>query len=144
MTASTPRPRGFALTVESSGPDSFGIRLDELARGDAPDRLVAHLTADRTIRILEPILDAVKVSGHARSELASGRHEPLLLKESPGVRVALAMLATGPMRKHRRVDAAVGAIERLSDEEAYYWYGKCLGQSGGRARRALRLMLADE
>jgi hypothetical protein len=54
------------------------------------------------------------------------------------------MFATGPMRKHRRVDAAVASIERLSDEEAYYWYGKCVGQSAGRARRALRVLLAEE
>lgn len=144
MTTSTPRPRGFALNVHASGPDSFGLTLEEMARGDAPARPVAHLTADRTTRILEPVLVAVKASGHARSDLAPGRHEPLTLRESPGVRVALTMFATGPLRKHRRVDAAVAAIERLSDEEAYYWYGKCVGQSASRARRSLRLLLAEE
>jgi hypothetical protein len=144
MTSSITRPRGFALLVEPSGPDSFGLTLEEMARGDASARPVAHLTSDRTTRILEPILIAVKASGHSRSELASGRHEPLLLKESPGVRVALTMFATGPLRKHRRVDAAIAAIGRLSDEEAYYWYGKCIGQTASRARRALRLLLAEE
>ena len=144
MTSSPTRPRGFALLVEPSGHDAFGLTLEEVARGDEPARQVAHLTSDRAARILEPILVAVKASGHARSELAAGRHEPLLLKESPGVRVALTMFATGPLRKHRRVDAAVAAIERLSDEEAYYWYGKCVGQSAGRSRRSLRLLLADD
>lgn len=144
MTQSTNRPRGFALIVEPFGPDTFGLALNEVARGDEATRPVAHLTSDRASRILEPILNAVKASGFARSELSAGRSEPLLLKESPGLRVALAMFATGPIRKQRRVEAAVGAIERLSDEEAYYWYGKCVGQSASRARRALRLLLAEE
>lgn len=144
MTSSAARPRGFSLIVETAGPDSFGLLLEELARDDAPARPVAHLTPERAARILEPVLGAVKTSGHARSELSTGRREPLLLREAPGVRVALTMFATGPMRKHRRVDEAIAAVERLSEEEAYYWYGKCVGQSAGRARRALRLLLADE
>lgn len=144
MTIPSVRPRGFALVVEAAGPDSYGLTLEELALGDEPARKVAHVTSDRTPRILEPILSAVKASGHARSELAAGRQEPLRLNESPGVRVALTMFATGPMRKHRRVDASVAAIERLSDEESYYWYGKCVGPASGRARRALRLLLAEE
>lgn len=144
MTLSTDRPGGFALVVEPAGQDSFGLALEEVARGESPARPVAHVSPDRTARILEPVLSALKASGHPRSDLSSRRREPLRLKESPGLRVALTMFATGPMRKHRRVEAAAAAIERLSDEEAYYWYSKCVGQSARRARRALRLLLADE
>jgi hypothetical protein len=144
MSTASGRPRGFALIVEARGPDSFGLGLEELARDDAPARPVAHLTPERAARVLEPVLRAVKVSGYARSDLSSTRQDPLLLRESPGVRIALTMFATGPLRKHRRVDAVVAAVERLSDEEAYYWYGKCVGPASGRARRALRLLLADE
>ena len=144
MTGTTPRPRGFALVVEPATTDSFGLRLEELSREGEAARPVAHLKPDRVARVVEQVLAAVQASGHARSDLSPARRAPLVLKESPGVRLALTMFATGPLRKHRRVEAAVGAIGRLSDEEAYYWYGKCVGQAAGRARRALRLLLAEE
>ena len=144
MTTDTRRPHGFRLRVEPAGPDSFGLLLEETERGNERARAVAHLVPDRASRILDLVLGAVKASGHARSDLSARRKQPLGLSETPGVRVALAMFATGPMRKHRRIDAAVSAIDRLSDEEAYYWYGKCVGDTSSRSRRALRLLLADE
>ena len=144
MTPPATRPRGFALVVERASIDAFGLRLEELSRDGAPAHPVAHLAPDRAARIVDRVLEAVQASGHARSDLSPRRRDPLVLKESPGVRIALTMFATGPLRKHRRVEASVGAIDRLSDEEAYYWYGKCMGQSAGRAKRALRLLLAEE
>jgi hypothetical protein len=32
----------------------------------------------------------------------------------------------------------------MSTEESYYWYSKCTGPEYARARRALRLLLAEE
>lgn len=144
MTSPRTHPRGFALVVGAVTGDSFGLVLQEFSRDEPGGRPVGHLTPERTMRVLEPILNAVRASGHARSALAGGRQEPLMLGESPGIRVALVMFATGPLRKYRRVETTIGAIERLSDEEAYYWYGKCVGQAANRARRAFRLLLAEE
>ncbi|SCQ62930.1 Hypothetical protein PFR_JS9-2_1587 [Propionibacterium freudenreichii] len=31
----------------------------------------------------------------------------------------------------------------MSVEETYYWYSKCMGLDGNRARKALRTLLAD-
>ena len=138
------RPRGFSLVVEHATVDSYGLRLEELPAEGSAARPVAHLTPERTSRILDRVLAAIQTSGYPRSMLSPMRGDPIVLRESPGVRIALAMFATGPLRKHRRVGATLAAIDRLSDEEAYYWYGKCVGQSGRRAQRALRLLLAEE
>jgi hypothetical protein len=67
-----------------------------------------------------------------------------VLDESAGVRLALVLLTTGPISKGARVDAMTGAIAHMSTEEAYYWFAKCMGPSASRARRALRILLAEE
>jgi hypothetical protein len=90
------------------------------------------------------VLTAVRASGHARSELSAHTTEALRLDEASGVRLALTMLATGALRKQSRVHEAVASIGRLGDEEAYYWYGKCIGENGARARRAFRLLLSPD
>ncbi len=144
MTASKDRPRGFALSVEPGPAGTFGLRLDEVPHDHRPPRQVAHLSPARTARVMESVLDAVKLSGHPRSAIARERGESLPLVEAAGVRLALTMLATGAMQKRTRVEEAVASIGRLGDEEAYYWYGKCMGDGAGRARRALRLLLAED
>ena len=53
------------------------------------------------------------------------------------------MLATQPIAKHERVRALVAGINAMSVEETYYWYSKCMGLDGNRARKALRTLLAD-
>ncbi|RME83093.1 MAG: hypothetical protein D6775_09080, partial [Caldilineae bacterium] len=59
--------------------------------------------------------------------------------------LALLILAVQPLRRVDRVDAIVGGVARMSDEEAYYWFSKCsLGPQAQRARRALRILLARE
>ena len=32
----------------------------------------------------------------------------------------------------------------MSTEETYYWYSKCIGVDANRARKALRILLADD
>lgn len=144
MNGVQPRPKGFALVVEPGDSGAFALLLEELPIENSNPRAIAHLPSDRTERIIERVLDAVRLSGLQRSDLSANRREPLVLREAPGVRLALTMFATGPLRKHSRVEAVAAAIERLSEEESYYWYGKCVGETGGRSRRALRLLLAEE
>jgi hypothetical protein len=89
-------------------------------------------------------MDALQASGFRRSDLAAQRHQPFRLKEHHGVRLALVMVATGPLHKRARVEAVLSGVARMSDEETYYWYAKCLGSEASRGRRALRLLLAEE
>jgi hypothetical protein len=144
MSARRDRPRGFTLTVEAGPSGSYGLRLDEVPHDGQPPHGVAHLSPARAARVIEDVLAAVQASGHPRSSLSSQTSQSLRLEEAPGVRLALTMLATGALQKQSRVDETVAAIGRLGDEEAYYWYGKCIGETGARARRAFRLLLSRD
>lgn len=144
MTQTNERPRGFLLRVEPDTGTEFGLRLEEADRADGSFRAVAHLPPARAERVVDRALAAVRASGYAPSELSAGRRAPFRLGDVVGVRLALTMLATGPLRKPLRVEATAAGVDRLSDEEAYYWYAKCVGHSGRRSLRAFRLMLAEE
>ena len=139
------KPRGFQLIVRSQGPDAYGLRLEETnGRPERPPTLVCELDWKATRRILPSVMEAVRASRLPRSVLGPQRQKPVVLDESAGVRLALALLATGPVSKHGRVDAMAAAVADMSTEEAYYWYAKCMGSQAARARRALRLLLAEE
>jgi hypothetical protein len=138
-------PRGFRLLVRPEGPDTYGLRLEETnGRPETPPTLVGELDGKATRRILPSVLEAVRASRLAHSVLGPQRQKPVVLEESAGVRLALAILATGPVSKHGRVVAMAAAVADMSTEEAYYWYAKCMGPQAARARRALRLLLAEE
>jgi hypothetical protein len=139
------KPRGFHLIVRSQGPEAYGLRLEETnGRPETPPTLVCELDWKATRRILPSVMEAVRASRLARSVLGPQRQKPVVLDESAGVRLALVLLATGPVSKRGRVDAMAAAIADMSTEEAYYWYAKCMGVAAGRARRALRILLAEE
>lgn len=144
-TASGNRPRGFQLTVEPFSADDYGLRLAESdgATSEAT-RPVANLGPSASRRLVEQAMDALQASGFQRSDLSAQRRQPFRLKEHHGVRLALAMLATGPLHKRARVEAVLSGVGRMSDEETYFWYSKCLSLEGSRARKALRALLADE
>jgi hypothetical protein len=139
------RPRGFRLLIRPEGPDAYGLRLEETNGGpETTPTLVSDLDSKATRRILPSVLEAVRASRLAPSILGPQRRKPVVLEESAGVRLALALLVTGPVSKHGRVDAMAAAVADMSTEEAYYWYAKCMGAAGNRARRALRILLAEE
>lgn len=97
----------------------------------------------QTGRVIDAVLLAVRSSGHAPSRLAFGRRAPIRLDEAAGVQLALTFFTTRPVSKHIRVRALVAGINAMSIEETYYWYAKCLSPEGARARKALRVLLAD-
>lgn len=139
------RPRGFLLTVRPTADETYGLRLEETNGASQEARMaVANLGPPASRRVHEQAMDALQASGFRRSDLSGQRRKPFQLPDDHGVRLALAMVATGPLRKRARVDAVLNGIGRMSDEEAFYWYSKCLGSDASRSRRALRLMLADE
>jgi len=50
-----------------------------------------------------------------------------------------------PLHKVSRMEEIISGIDRMSDEEAYYWYAKCTnGRNAQRLRKALRILLAGE
>lgn len=139
------KPRGFQLTIEPVSADDYGLRLEEIdGASKEAKRPVANLGPSASRRLVEQAMDALQASGFRRSDLSAQRRQPFRLKEHHGVRLALAMVATGPLHKRARVEAVLSGVGRLSDEETYYWYAKCLGTEASRGRRALRLLLAEE
>ena len=139
------KPRGFELLVEPSTSDAYGVSLLETnGSGSTTPIRLTHLPPLRVQRVMPHLLGAIKASRLPNSTLSPLRHKPIRLEESAGVRLALVMLATAPLSKWARVEAVAAGIQGMTTEEAYYWYAKCVGPNGRRARRALRLLLADE
>ncbi len=137
--------RAFRLTIHPGKGDTYGISLDE-TYGDSGRTLAAPVITTppaQTGRVIDAVLAAVRASGHAPSTLAFSRKAPIRLDEAAGVRLALTLLTTLPVSKHHRVRALVAGINAMSVEETYYWYAKCLSPDAARARKALRVLLAD-
>jgi hypothetical protein len=138
-------PRAFRVNVIPGRGDSFGLRLEESYDGGgrtltAP---VTTVSASQVGRVVDALFSAVRLSGHAPSVLAFNRKTPIRIGEPEGVRLALILLATQPVAKHERVRALVAGVNSMSIEETYYWYSKCIGGDAQRARKALRVLLAD-
>lgn len=135
--------RGFRLKVEPSD-GAFGILLEETNGQPENTSVVVRVDANHTREVLVSVMGAVTASGHARTTLTPTRKAPITLEEEAGLRLALVLLATQRVSKPRRMQAMMGGIDGMATEEAYYWYAKCMGPDAGRARRALRLLLAEE
>ena len=137
--------RGFRLLVTAGRGETFGATLEETygENGGTISAAVSTATPVQTGRVVDAVFVAVRKAGHQPSVLAFKRKAPIRLGEAEGVRLALVMLATQPIAKHERVRALVAGINAMSVEETYYWYSKCMGLDGNRARKALRTLLAD-
>lgn len=138
--------RGFRLVVVPGRGESFGVSLEETygETGTIITAPVLTATSVQTGRVVDALFAAVRRAGHQPSVLAFARKAPIRLGEAEGVRLALVLLATQPIAKHERVRALVAGINAMSTEETYYWYSKCVGVDANRARKALRILLADD
>lgn len=144
--ASVDSPRAFRITLTPGRGETYGLELEE-TYGENGHTLAAQVTAatpTQTGRVADALFAAVRASGHATSVLAFSRKKPIRLDEPDGVRLALILLTTQPVTKHQRVRALVAGVNAMSTEETYYWYSKCIGPDASRARRALRILLADD
>lgn len=137
--------RGFRLVVTPGRGETFGVTLEETfgENGGAMTTPVSIATAVQAGRVVDALFVAVRKAGHQPSVLAFKRKAAIRLGEAEGVRLGLVLLATQPIAKHERVRALVAGINAMSVEETYYWYSKCMGLDGNRARKALRTLLAD-
>lgn len=137
--------RGFKLTVKHEPGDRYGIALTEAyGPGSGPTTPVLTATPAQVSRVVDAVTAAVKASGHTPGRLATQRGTPIPLDEPAGVRLALTLFATQPVTKHDRIRALVAGVNGMSVEETYYWYAKAVGPEASRARRALRILLADD
>lgn len=137
--------RGFRLVVTPGRGESYGVSLEE-TYGETGSIITAPVTAAtpvQTGRVVDALFAALRRAGHQPSVLSFMRKAPIRLGEAEGVRLALVLLATQPISKHERVRALVAGINAMSTEETYYWYSKCVGVDAHRARKALRVLLAD-
>ena len=132
--------RGFHITVHPQA-DAYGIELHET---NGSKDVVATASRKRMRDLSAFVTQAVRNSGHQRTTIHAGRKSPIPLKEEAGVRLALGLFATDGVRKGSRKVAMLVGVQDMAAEEAYYWYAKCVGNDGARARRALRLFLAEE
>ncbi len=143
--------RSFRLTVQPvpsrhGDGDRYGVRLEEeYTHGERRlATIVATATPLQTVRVLDAFVAAVRASGHQAGVLSRSRRKPIPLDEAAGVRLALTLLAAGPVSKPHRVRRIVAGVAAMSTEETYYWYAKAVGPDADRVRRALRLFLAEE
>jgi hypothetical protein len=137
--------RGFQLLVVPEDAHEYGLVLEETNGTTEKDALVVtRADVVQTRRVRSHVLEAVRDSGHTRAALGIQRRAPIPLVEEAGVRLALVLLATGPIVKARRIDHMANGVAAMAAEEAYYWYAKCMGADAPRIRRALRLFLAEE
>lgn len=144
-TAPTEVVRTFRITIRPAANDQYGIDLTETyGPGPGPTTPILTASAAQVSRVTDALIAALKASGHTAGRLATQRDEPILLDEAAGVRLALTLFATQPITKHDRIRALVAGINSMSVEETFYWYAKSVGPEASRARRALRILLADE
>ena len=111
---------------------------------DDARRTIAKVPASRVEAIRGDVVAAAIASGHRRTAVHAGRTKPIDLTEEAGVRIALAILATAPVRKSERIDAIRRGLDAMTSEEVFYWYAHVTGQNSASALKALRVLLAGE
>lgn len=92
----------------------------------------------------ETLLNALKKEGYRTTEFSINRTEPFVFREAAGVKLGLLFYTLKPLKKPSRMEDIITGVERMSDEEAYYWFAKCNSVKATRAQKALRILLAGE
>lgn len=137
--------RGFRLAIERVDTDSYGLRLEETNGTPEHTTVAAHLSARGLTPLMPALRTALRESGHPHTIVGPSRRAPVVLTEPAGVRLALAINAAAPLTRPNRRASVLEGVSAMSDEEAYYWYAKTgRPDSGTRALRALRILLADD
>ncbi len=165
--------RAFRLRVEPLARDALRLTLWQqppASNGRRPAyRRLAALEGTPLLVALDQVLELLRAEGYRglrggeqafpcgretvrgpqQRPQAAARRAPedgareLSLGETTGVRLGLLFLALRPLRRVERMERVAAGVRSMTDEEAYYWFSKCVARdSGRRARRALRLLLA--
>jgi hypothetical protein len=142
----------FKLRVQPNGESQYGLALfqkphrDFDRTGKVDDwQLVVRVHGQPMKAVLDQVLATIKKAGYKTSDLSRTREKPFHLGESLGVRLGLLFLAVKPLRKTSRMSDISEHVQVMTDEEAYYWFSKTTSvETGRRAQKAMRLLLADE
>ncbi|MCX7623924.1 MAG: hypothetical protein RMK01_00110 [Thermomicrobium sp.] len=142
----------FRLRVEPLAGETYRLTLLQQQPGSNGRRptvqRVGTLEGTPLLVALDQVLELLRREGYRglRDRAAtSERGGELELGETTGVRLGLLFLALRPLRRVERMERVAGGVRAMTDEEAYYWFSKCVAPGGGhRARRALRVLLAEE
>jgi hypothetical protein len=145
-----PRERQFELRVFAHGKEGYGLALYQTRpgrrrRGEREMERLVQVAGDPLRAVMDQVLGALRRAGYRPSELQRGRCEPFGLLDEDGTRLGLLLLIIRPIRKLDRIEAIHEGLRRMEPEEVYYWFSKATARDGAeRARRALRILLADE
>ena len=143
MTVTSRWERRFELRLQpTSAGDGWGFCLDETTGSTAYP--VARVGPSRAVGYRRSVVEAVAASGYADTAVSPRRRRPFNLAQNPGVRLALTVAASKPVARPLRRRMIAEAVGAMSPEEALYWYAQSTGPTGGRALRALRLLLAED
>ena len=136
----------FSLTVFGMKEGGYGLTLTGRPQHRNGIHDVSVSIWGRPMQsVMDHVLAALKLSGHPPADLTPRRRKPFLLNEETGVRLGLLFFAVKPLHKPVRIEAISQALRSMEAEEAYYWFSKCsTGPEAGRARRAFRLLAAEE
>lgn len=137
--------RGFHVTVTDSDGTAYGLTIAETNGHADHTQTVAVIRPADLPRLTETIQAALRASKKPPTTIGPSRKQPVDIDEAPGVRLTLTALGIEPLRRRDRAREVIEGITAMSDEEAYYWYAKVTHpDTGNRALRALRLLLADD
>jgi hypothetical protein len=142
----------FELRVQPNGDSQYGLALYQKAHrqldrnGKVEERqLVVRVHGQPMKSVLDHVLATIKKAGYKASDLSRSREKPFYLNERFGVRLGLLFLAVKPLRKTSRMGDISEQVQGMTDEEAYYWFSKMTStNTGRRAQKAMRLLLAEE
>ena len=144
------KSRQFELRVFKRKRDDMGLAFSEQPSEDKktlkkPKKKEIRIWGTPAKVLTETLLNTIKKQGYRPTALSPQRNEPFILDEAVGVRLGLFFFALKPLRKVSRMEEIITGIERMIDEEAYYWYAKCSnGRNVNKSRKALRILLSDE
>jgi len=94
---------------------------------------------------MDQVLIALRKSKYKPTDLRRSRQAPFSLKEEEGVRLGVLFMAVKPLRKLSRIEAISERVQGMELEELYYWYSKSTAaHDGRRARKAFRILIAEE
>ena len=153
VTAGGRQPGSYSLTLYQRPVSTNGTTAMNYLPAELGLRRVAELSGDSLRAVADHVLEALRRSGYRATDLHANRREPFHLGEEAGVRLGLLFLAVKPVTKSSRVEAISQGLRKMTSEEAYYWYSKCMTapdatpngeRAHERAQKALRVLLADE
>lgn len=138
------RPTEFELLVVPEDETTFGVEIRQAPNGTGSPKRVVVARSRQLQPVSDHFLEALRRAGLRPTALGRTRRAPVRLPEAAGVRLALVLLATRPLRKIRRIEDVSRAVRQMSDDEAYYWFAKCTDpKHGARACRAFRDLWSD-